>query len=447
MVVRPTSSSPRLPRLALTYRSIDEIKPDPGNPRTRSRQVQRRVERSMAEFGFVFPITVDRHVVIVAGHARFEAAKTLGYTHVPTIGVEHLNENQIKALQIADNRLVELGTWDERLLGEALQSLTIQGIDLDVTLTGFDVPEIDLHIEGLSEKPDNEDPEALAPTADAKPVSRVGDLFLLGKHRLYCGNSLEAASTDAVMAGAAADAVFTDSPYNVKIDGHVSGLGEIKHREFPMASGEMKPDQFRSFLRASVEQMARVMKPGSVAFTCMDWRHADDLTTVAKAAGLDHINTCIWVKTAPGMGSLYRSQHEFVLVFGKPGASRRNNVQLGKYGRSRSNVWNYAGMTGFGNRSEEGNLLALHPTVKPVQMVADAILDVTARGEIVFDPFLGSGTALIAAERVGRRCYAIELDPLYVDLAIRRWQRLTGQTARHAETGKSFDEMSTERGS
>lgn len=446
MVLKPAAKPPRLPRLALTYRRLEDLKPDPGNPRSRSRQVQRRIERSMAEFGFVFPITADRHGMIVAGHARFEAAKALGYTHVPTICVEHLNTNQLKALQIADNRLVEQGDWHERLLGEALLSLSLQGIDLDVTLTGFDVPEIDLYIEGLSKKAPEEDPGILAPQEGAIAVSRLGQTWLLDGHRLHCGNSLEVGAVDAVMAGAVADAVFTDSPYNVKIDGHVGGLGSIQHREFAMASGEMKPDEFRAFLRSSILQMTRATKPGGIMFMCMDWRHADDLTHVAKAEGLEHLNTCVWAKTAAGMGSLYRSQHEFVLVFRRPGARHRNNVQLGKFGRSRSNLWTYAGMTGFGNRSEEGDLLAIHPTVKPIQMVADAILDVTARGEVVLDPFLGSGTTLLAAQRVGRRCYAVELDELYVDTAIRRWQRFTGENARDAESGKTFDELARETG-
>lgn len=238
---------------------------------------------------------------------------------------------------------------------------------------------------------------------------------------------------------------FTDPPYNVPVSGHVCGLGAVQHREFAMASGEMSGTEFTAFLRTALGLLARHGRDGSLHFVCMDWRHIPELLAAGGAAYTETKNVCVWAKDNAGMGSLYRSQHELVFVFKAGRGAHRNNVELGRHGRHRSNLWSYPGVNSFGRRSDEGDLLALHPTVKPVKMVADAMLDCTARGELVLDPFLGSGTTLVAAERVGRRCRALELDPLYVDTAIRRWQDLTGDVARNAQTGRAFDEEAEDR--
>jgi DNA modification methylase len=235
--------------------------------------------------------------------------------------------------------------------------------------------------------------------------------------------------------------VFTDPPYNVPIEGHASGLGTIHHRPFPMASGEMNEAEFAAFLGQACHNLAAFSTAGSLHYICMDWRHLDVVIAAGRGAYGELKNVCVWVKDNAGMGSLYRSQHELVLVFKQRGGPHRNNVQLGQFGRNRSNVWRYPGANSFARGDAEGNLLALHPTVKPVAMVADAILDGSARGDIVLDAFLGSGTTVIAAERAGRRCCALELDPGYVDTAIRRWQTLTGDKAQHAATGRSFDDL------
>jgi DNA modification methylase len=236
--------------------------------------------------------------------------------------------------------------------------------------------------------------------------------------------------------------VFSDPPYNVPIDGHATGLGAIHHRSFAMAAGEMSPAAFAVFLARSLRNQAAFCLGGALLYLCMDWRHMTELLAAGREADAELHNLCIWVKDNSGMGSLYRSQHELVFVFKTGNGTHRNNVQLGRFGRNRSNVWQYPGINSFSRKTEEGNLLALHPTVKPVALVADAILDCTARGDIVLDGFLGSGTTVIAAERTGRRCYGMELDPAYVDTIIRRWQKLTGGFARHAETGRSFDDLS-----
>jgi len=247
----------------------------------------------------------------------------------------------------------------------------------------------------------------------------------------------------ALMGAERAAMVFTDPPYNVPIDGHASGLGAIHHRPFPMASGEMDSAEFTAFLRDGLRNLAAFSIEGSLHYVCMDWRHVAELLAAGRAACGELKNLCVWVDNA-GMGSLYRSQHELVFVFKHGRHGHRNNVQLGQFGRNRSNVWHYPGANSLSRRGAEGNLLALHPTVKSVAMVADAILDCSARGDIVLDGFLGSGTTVIAAERTGRRCYGIELDPAYVDTIVRRWQALTGGSARHAVSGRSFDDLARE---
>jgi DNA modification methylase len=350
-----------------------------------------------------------------------------------------LSDAQRRAFMIADNRLTEIAAWDDRLLGQTLKDLATLELDFDLEVTGFEMAEIDLRIESLSEA-DRAAPEPEITAVSGPPTSRIGDLWLLGRHKVYCGSALDDDAFTSLFGAEKSAVVFTDPPYNVPIAGHVSGLGKVQHREFPMAVGEMDPVAFTGFLKTFLDLAVRFSHPGSLAYVCMDWRHLPELLAASSAVQLETLNLCVWTKPTAGMGSFYRSQHELVYVF-RIGAERhRNNVQLGRHGRNRTNVWPYAAGPGFGRAGEEGHLAALHPTVKPVAMVADAILDCSRRGDIVLDPFLGSGTTLIAAERVGRRCYGLELDPLYTDVIVRRWQAYTGATARHATTARTFDE-------
>ena len=297
--------------------------------------------------------------------------------------------------------------------------------------------EIDLRIASLEEPPErDDDPADVVPNVLEGPaVSKLGDLWLLDGHRVLCGNALDAAAFGALMAEERAAAVFTDPPYNVPIDGHASGLGAIRHRPFPMAAGVMDSTQFTTFLAGAFCYFASFSAEGSLHYICMDWRHAAEILAAAHGVYGEVKNLCVWVKDNAGMGSLYRSQHELVFVFKHGRHEHRNNVQLGRFGRNRSNVWRYPGGNSFGRCTEEGNLSALHPTVKPVALVADAILDCSARADIVLDGFLGSGTTVIAAERIGRRCYGLEFDPLYVDTIVCRWRKLTDGSARHAVSG------------
>jgi DNA modification methylase len=421
------------------------LKPHSVNARTHTKHQIRQIADSIRAFGFNNPVLIDASNRIIAGHGRVEAAKLLGMDQVPTIRLETLNEDQIRAYVIADNKLAENAGWDRSILAIELQHLmALDCVDFDVTITGFEIPEIDLVLEEGQRRPN---PEDLPPEmeADHPPVSEIGDVWQLGKHRIICGNSLHEISYRNLMAKSRASMVFTDPPFNVKIDGHVTGNGAIKHREFAMASGEMSEAEFVSFLTNSLCFLAKYSVNNSVHYLCMDWRHAGDAIAAGKQAYDEFLNICVWVKDNGGMGSFYRSQHEFVLVFRKGKGPHRNNIKLGQFGRNRTNVWRYPGIQTLSRQSGEGNLLTLHPTVKPVAMVADAILDSSARGEVVLDAFLGSGTTLMAAQRVGRVCCGIEIDPAYVDVAIRRWQGCTGEAAVHAQSRKRFDEIATLR--
>jgi DNA modification methylase len=426
--------------LSIVFSPIAALHPRSNNARTHSRRQIRQIADSLQEFGYTNPVLVDRNNSIIAGHGRVEAAKLLGMTKVPTIQLDRLTEDQVRAYVIADNKLAENAGWDKEILAIELEHLlTLEGTDFDVAVTGFEVPEIDLILEefrGQSQPEDN----FLPIDPGGKVVSQPGDLWLLGKHRILCGNALHEACYRELMGSKRASAVFSDPPYNVRIDGHATGNGATRHREFAMASGEMSEVEFVSFLNSSLRLLAKYSAASSIHYLCMDWRHFDELLAAGRQNYEEFLNLCVWVKDNGGMGSFYRSQHELVLVFGK-GKSHRNNVQLGQFGRNRTNVWKYPGIHSLAKEGGEGNLLELHPTVKPVAMVADAILDCTARGEIVLDAFLGSGTTLMAAQRVGRVCHGLEIDPLYVDVAVRRWQKYTGDCALHAVSSKRFDEI------
>jgi DNA modification methylase len=432
--------------LKIVYRRIDTLKPDPANPRRHTKRQIRQIADSIETFDFNVPILIDCDDNIVAGHGRFFACRLLGITEVPTLCLDHLTPEQARAFRIADNRLTEISTWDDRLLAEQLRDLSLHGLDFTLEATGFEVGEIDLRIASLEEPPErDDDPADVVPGVSAGPsLSKVGDLWDLDRHRLLCGSALETPAFAALMGEEQAAMGFTDPPYNVPIEGHASGLGATHHRPFPMASGEMDSTEFTSFLCEAFRNLAAFSVDGSIHFVCMDWRHVEELLAAGRAAYGELKNLCVWVKDNAGMGSLYRSQHELVFVFKHGRNGHRNNVQLGRFGRNRSNIWHYPGANSFARCGEEANLLALHPTVKPVAMVADAILDCSARGDIVLDAFLGSGTTVIAAERTGRRCYGLELDPAYIDTIVRRWQALTGGSARHAASGRSFDDLARE---
>ena len=430
-------------QLTVAYEEIQNLVPYARNARTHSKHQIRQIAESIHTFGFTNPVLVNRARMIIAGHGRVEAAKLLGMGRVPIICLDNLTEDQVRAYILADNRLAEKAGWDNSILAIELQHLTSVDLGFDVSITGFEVAEIDLI---LREAAVEEKEEESVEISSGPAVTKRGDIWLLGDHRLICGDALDESTYLALMNGKRADVVFADPPYNLKIDGNVCGKGAIHHREFAMASGEMSESEFFDFLCRALSLLEGHSRNGSVHFICMDWRHAAEVLLAGKKAYDTLLNLCVWTKDNGGMGSFYRSQHELIFVFRKGKELHRNNIQLGKFGRNRTNVWRYPGMNTLSKPAGEGNLLALHPTVKPVAMIADAILDCSARGDIVLDSFSGVGSTILAAEKVGRVCHAIEIDPLYVDAAINRWERHTGEIAVCAATGKHFDQVEVPHG-
>jgi DNA modification methylase len=429
-------------KLAIVYQSTNTLKPRSTNPRTHSKKQINQISNAMRRFGFTNPILVDDSNGIIAGHGRVEAAKSIGLDQVPTVRLSAMSEAEIRAYVIADNKLAENAGWDRNLLGIELQYLSELEADFDITVTGFELAEIDILIEGLS--PTNEDDPAdeLIESVSGPAVTRPGDIWQIGSHRLVCGDSTRPETYWALLADKRAQMVFSDPPYNVPIAGHVGGLGKIQHREFAMASGEMSKAEFTAFLSSVFAQLASYSVDGAIHFQCIDWRHIGEMLDAGKASYSELKNICVWSKANAGMGSFYRSQHEFVCVFKSGNAAHINNIELGKYGRYRTNVWAYAGVNGFGETRSD---LELHPTVKPVAMVEDAIRDCSQRKGIVLDPFSGSGTTLVAAERTGRCGFAIELDPFYCDVSLRRLRSVCGLQAVLQATGQKFEDVAGER--
>ena len=422
---------------------ISKLRPYASNARTHSKKQVKQIAASIERFGFTNPVLISDDLEIIAGHGRVEAAKLLGRQSVPTLALSHLSATERRAYVLADNKLALNAGWDKEILAIELQALI--DLDFDVEQTGFSLAEIDLVLDEAGEAdPDGRDaPEDQVPQLTGPAVTRVGDLWELGRHRLLCGDTRDAANLSRLMGGDRADLVFTDPPYNVAIDGNVCGLGSVKHREFAFASGEMTDAQFTIFLTDTLSNLASVMRDGAIAFVCMDWRHMGELIAAGSTAFTELKNLVVWNKTNGGMGAFYRSKHELVFVFKQGTAAHTNSFGLGETGRYRTNVWDYAGISSMGSgRAEE---LAMHPTVKPVALIADAIRDCSKRGEIVLDGFGGSGSTLIAAEKTGRVARLIEYDPLYCDTVLRRWEAQTGKRVRLAETGESFDDLAERR--
>ncbi len=361
---------------------------------------------------------------------------------VPVIVAHHWSQAQIRAYRLTDNRLAEHATWDREALAIELAAI-IEFDETPIEVLSWETAEIDLILDEANDAEDEKDPADEQIEVPAEPVTRAGDLWLLGKHRLLCGSSLEESCWQLLLGDEVAAMAFTDPPYNVKVSGHVCGLGKVSHAEFAMASGEMSKPEFTAFLTDFICRMTAHLKDGAVVDLCMDWRHLGEMLEAIEANGLSLLNLCAWNKSNGGMGSLYRSKHELVFIAKKGNAPHTNNVELGKHGRYRTNIWDYAGVNTFG-KSRMADL-ADHPTVKPVALVADAIRDVTKAGEIVLDGFMGSGTTILAAELTKRRGYGIEIAPGYVDVAIRRWQAMTGEEAILQSTRQTFAEVVAER--
>lgn len=415
-----------LSALKVSYLGIDSLIENPNNARTHSDKQIAKIARSIEEFGFTNPVLIDQNKMIIAGHGRVRAAKLLGLTQVPTVILEHLTPEQVRAYVIADNKLALDAGWDEEMLKIELQDL--MELDFDVSLTGFEIPEIDFMVNYEPNKDEKPDKADILPDENKVPkIVKAGDIWKLGKHYLYCGDSLKEESYKILLGDKKAAMIYTDPPYNVQIDKNVCGSGKIKHEEFAMASGEMSQEQFINFLDSCLVNLAKYSVDGSIHFICMDWRHVFELMSSGNKFYSELKNICVWNKLQGGMGSLYRSQHELVFVFKNGTKSHVNNVELGKHGRYRTNVWDYKGISVTNPGSLED--LKLHPTVKPIAMVMDAILDCSKPNDVILDCFAGSGTTLLAAERTRRKAYVIEYEPKYCDVIIYRYEKLFNQKA------------------
>jgi DNA modification methylase len=414
---------------------IRDLRANPNNSRLHPRTQIEKLRRAIEEFGFLIPVLIDERNTTIAGHARIEAAERCGLTAVPCVRANHLSEAQKRAFIISDNRLAEDARWDFQVLAKEFEFLRLEGMDLETT--GFEIPELDMVFAAADNAASPEDDKIpdLQPT---RTITKPHDFWTMGDHRLICADARRPESFVQLLSGHKADLVFVDPPYNVRIRGHVSGKGRVKHREFAEASGEKTSAQFAKFLEDSLSLLAEHSEDGAIHFVCSDWRHLDEMLTAGRRVYRELKNLVVWNKTNCGMGSLYRSQHELIFVWKHGRGKHTNNIQLGKHGRNRGNVWTYAGANTFS--SDRSTDLAMHPTVKPVGLVADAILDCSRRGDLVLDSFGGSGSTLIACERTGRRARLIEMDPIYCDQTVRRWQKLTGKVAVNA-AGVPFNDL------
>jgi DNA modification methylase len=431
-------SAPREIKLS----SVRRLRRNKRNSRTHSKKQIRQIANSIRRFGWTYPILTDENNIILAGHGRYDAALQLGLREVPVIILSGLSDAEKRALALADNRIATNAGWDRQLLAGELGELAklLPECNLDLEITGFDAAEIDTLLGDLVDP--ELDPADEVPPPEKTAISKVGDLWELGPHKLLCGDAQSAADVRRLMAAEPATMVITDPPYNLPIK-QVQGRGRIKHGNFAQGAGEMSRAQFIDFLRTVLSLAAKHSVNGAIHFIFIDWRHIQELLAAGSAIYSDLKNLVVWVKTNAGQGSLYRSQHELIFVYKVGDGPHLNNVELGRHGRNRSNVWTYPGANTF--RSGRMADLAAHPTVKPVALVADAIRDCSRRGDIVLDPFMGVGTTILAADRIGRRARGIEIDSLYVDAAIRRWQQVTKRDAILEGTRKTFEEVAKER--
>ena len=417
---------------------LSHLKGAARNARTHPKRQIEQIVRSIRNFGYVDPVLADENLTIIGGHARAIAAERAGFRRIPVIVISGLSETAKRALALADNKIPENAGWDRHILALELSELAplLSQADLEIELTGFEAAEIDALMGDLVDP--EQDPADQLPELGQQPVSQLGDLWQLGRHRLLCADAREPLSMRDLMGPERAIMVFTDPPYNVRISS-VQGRGKIRHREFLHGSGEMSPEEFTRFLVDSLSLAAKYSVDGSIHYVCTDWRHLDEINRARKEVYSELKNLVVWNKTNSGQGTFYRSQHELIFVFKHGHAPHINNFGLGQYGRNRSNIWTYAGLNTF--RAGRLDDLSIHPTVKPIALIADAMRDCSRRGDIVLDPFMGSGTTIVAAERVGRRGYGLELDPVYVDASVRRWQAYTRRDAILKSTGQTFDEI------
>lgn len=423
----------------IDYRPIGSVYPNPRNAKKHSDKQISQVAASIERFGNLKPIVIDRDGKIIAGHCRWLAAKKLGAKTIPCIVADFESDQDKRAFALADNRLAELSVWDEDIQKAELEELFDS--DYDISITGFTTADLDFAVVESTDSKEPEDVELPDPATDA--VTRLGDKWIIGPHRLICGDARDVAVWERLLEGHLVRFLFGDLPYNLVVDGFVSGNGRNRHREFAMASGEMSPPEFTAFMRDIFRNGARFSTSGSIHYHCMDYRHIREILDAADGVYSEFKQLIVWDKGVGGQSAFYRSQHELIFVFKSGKGKHVNNFKLGETGRYRTNVQRYAGCNTF--RKGRDADLAAHATVKPTALIADLILDCSDRGDLVMDPTVGSGSTLLAAHKTGRRAAAIEIDPLYIDTALRRLSAASGLTPILADDGRSFEEVAAAR--
>jgi DNA modification methylase len=413
--------------------SIDDLKTYAKNPFRYPQKLLRKIEALIREHDQIPIIPVTADLTIIGFEEWVLALKRAGRTEVKVEVLADLSAGEADVVRLALGRIPLDARLDQGRLRDAFEALQAQNIDL--YLTAFDQAEIDFSLEidmpraNVIETPDN------FPQRQEVAVAKLDDVFQLDRHRIACGDARNQALIDFVRDGREADVCITDPPYNRQFSKFGFGKKRYRHGDFIEASGEMSEDEFGSFLWESLRVLGAASARSALIYVFMDWRHIFELTAAGRHLELPLLDIAVWAKPNGGLGGLYRSAHELCAVFKSGIEPHRNNVELGKFGRNRTNVWNYA------PPASGDELLGAHPTVKPVAMISDILRDCTKRGDLVLDSFLGSGSSLIAAEETGRICVGTELDPHYVDTAIRRWQSLTGLDAVHLGTGQPFNDI------
>ena len=433
---------------SLTIEMIDiaALRPYPGNARRHSRAQIKQIAKSIETFGFTNPVLVGDDLGILAGHGRVAAAQLIGMKAVPIVRLSDLSPAERRAYVVADNKLALNAGWDREVLVIELQGLIDLGFDLETT--GFTLGEIEVVVgeaaEGVRHDA-SEGSEDDIPRVREPAVSRPGDVWRAGRHLLICCDARERMAYETLLGNERVDLIFTDVPHNMPIDSEVCGSRQVRHQEFAMGVGKMTSTEFTIFLERTLSSAAERCREGAIAFVCVDWRHAEELLAAGKTVFTELKDLCVWNKASAGTGTFYPSKHELIFVFKKGTAPHVDSFGRSGTGRPRSNVWDYPGVSSIGpSRIEE---LATHPAVKPTRLVADAIKDCSRRGDLVLDPFGGSGTTLIAAQKTGRSARLIEYDPAYCDTILRRFERVTGKQATLAATGETFEDVELKRGS
>jgi DNA modification methylase len=443
MALKPSNSQTKpSPTPRVEWAPVETLRPNPKNARTHSKKQIRQIAWSIRQFGFLNPAIVDDENMILAGHGRFEAARLEGLTDVPVLRFNHLTEAEKRAYAIADNRITERAGWDRQLLsvelGELVDLLPIEG--LEISLTGFEIPEIELLVASRA-KP-RSTPEDVVPQPPLHAVTRPGDLWLLGDQRLLCGDARSAVDFGRLMEGTFAAAVFCTPPS--MLVGSAIRRGGPEPPGSGLESAEMSSEQYREFLLQTLGNAAGVSSEGAIHFVCTDWRRINDLIEAGRTLYGEMLSLVVWDKSSVGPGWPYRSQHEPIGVFQVGRQLHQNNTESRRFGRNRSDVWTYPVP-----RAAAKNRVAARAAdpSKPLALVADALLDCTAKGEIVLDPFAGSGATILASEKIARAAYALEREARFVDVAIQRWRGMTKREPILAGDGRGFAAVAEARAS